>query len=400
MAGTLATLEPTLERVYAPKKVVEQLYQENRFWQKVKKTDRYTIGEEARVVLHDRRNGGFTNLPEGGGTLNEAGQQGFRKAGFKYKNFHQQVAIQGEAIDGTKGDANAIVEAVDVEIQGAINDMNRQLTRQSYWDGTALIAQCRASSSNNVDLNVTTGPIPLERGWLFEGQPVMLGTKASAESIQAPTLITAIDETNVAFTVAAGAITTEGTTTFVSQAKGRVGEVSNEMNGLRNIVSTSELGGLSSATAPVWKSTVNEATTALTISALLQAQQKIRQKQGKTPNFVLTGLKQQRKFYELLEQQVRYNSDGGLNAGGDESAQWNGMEIFGDPDCPDEDLYMGHFEHLFLVALKDPYWQNAITGGEMLSWSQGTDAYVGKLTYRANLACNRRNDLYRFSALA
>lgn len=400
MAGTLESLEPTLERVYAPKKVVEQLYQENRFWEKVRKNTRYEIGEEARVVLHDRRNGGFTNLPAGGGTLNEAGQQGFRKAKFQYKNFHQQVAIQGEAIDGTQGEASAIVEAVDTEIQGAVNDMNRQLTRQSYWDGTALIAQCRTSSSNNVDLNITTGPIPIERGWLFEGQPIIVGTKASETSIQTSTLITAIDETNVAFTVAAGNVTTEGVTHFVSQAKSRVGEVSNEMNGLRNIVSTSELGGLSSATAPVWKSTVNSTTTVLTISALLQAQQKIRQKQGKSPNFFLTGLKQQRKFYELLEQQVRYNSDAGLNAGGDESATWNGMEIFGDPDCPDEDLYMGHFEHLFLVAMKDPYWQNKITGGNMLAWSQGTDAYVGKLSFRANLATNRRNDLFRFSELS
>lgn len=399
MGGTLESLEPTLERVYAPKKVVEQLYQENRFWEKVRKNTRYEIGEEARVVLHDRRNGGFTNLPAGGGTLNEAGQQGFRKAKYLYKNFHQQVAIQGEAIDGTNGAASAIVEAVDVEIQGAVNDMNRQLTRQSYWDGSALIAQCRTSSSNNVDLNITTGPIPLERGWLFEGQPVIIGTKTEQEVIHASTLITAIDEANVAFTVASGSITGEGVTHFVSQAKSRVGEVSNEMNGLRNIISTEELGGLSSSTSPVWKSTVNSTTTALTISALLQAQQKIRQRQGKSPNFFLTGLKQQRKFYELLEQQVRYNSDSGLNAGGDESATWNGMEIFGDPDCPDEDLYMGHFEHLFLVAMADPYWQNKVTGGQMLAWSQGTDAYVGKLTFRANLATDRRNDMYRFSAL-
>jgi hypothetical protein len=400
MAGTLESLEPTLERVYAPKKVAEQLYQENRFWEKVRQNTRYEIGEEARVVLHDRRNGGFTNLPAGGGTLNEAGQQGFRKAKFQYKNFHQQVAIQGEAIDGTNGAASAIVEAVDVEIQGAVNDMNRQLTRQSYWDGSALIAQCRTSESNNVDLNKTTGIIPIERGWLFEGQPVIIGTKTEQEVIKTSTLITAIDEANVAFTVASGNVTTEGVTHFVSQAKSRVGEVSNEMNGLRNIVSTSELGGLSSATSPVWKSTVDSTTTALTISALLQAQQKVRQKQGKSPNFFLTGLKQQRKFYELLEQQVRYNSDSGLNAGGDESATWNGMEIFGDPDCPDEDLYMGHFEHLFLVAMKDPYWQNAVTGGQMLAWSQGTDAYVGKLSFRANLAASRRNDMFRFSALA
>lgn len=400
MAGTLESLEPTLERVYAGKEVVEQLYQENRFWDKVRKGTRYEIGEEARVVIHDRRNGGFTNLPAGGGALNEAGQQGTRKAKYLYKNFHQQAAIQGEAVDGASGDPKSIVDAVTFEIDGAVNDMNRQLTRQSYWDGSALIAQCRTSESNNVDLNKTTGLIPIERGWLFEGQPVIIGTKTEQEVIKTSTLITAIDEANVAFTVASGNVTTEGTTHFVSQAKSRVGEVSNEMNGLRNIVSTSELGGLSSTTSPVWKSTVDSTTTALTISALLQAQQKVRQKQGKSPNFFLTGLKQQRKFYELLEQQVRYNSDSGLNAGGDESATWNGMEIFGDPDCPDEDLYLGHFEHLFLVAMSEPYWQNKITGGNIFTWSQGTDAYAAKLTFRANLAANRRNDLFRFSALA
>jgi hypothetical protein len=400
MAGTLESLSPTLERVYAPKKVVEQLYQENAFLAKVKKTNRYTVGEEARVVVHDGRNGGFTNLPEGGGTLNEAGQQGFHKAGFKYKNHHIQVAVQGEAIDGTQGDANAIVDATTTEIDGAIDDANRQLTRQAYMDGSALIAQCRASSSNDVDLNTTTGLGAIERGWLFVNQPVVVGTKANETAIQTSTLITAIDETNVAFTVAAGNVTGEGTTHYVSQAKGRSGEVSREMNGMRNLVGTGELGGLTSTTSPVWKSTVNSTTTSLTIGALLNAQRKIRQVRGKSPTFMVTSLKQQQRFYELLEQQVNFSSDKGLNAGSDDTTTWNGIEIFADPDCPDEDLYLGHWEHLFMVAMNDGYWQNKITGGNILQWSQGTDAYVGKYTYRANLAVNRRNDLYRFSALA
>src|SRR5436305_10556651 len=141
MAATLESLNPTLERVYAPKQVVEQLYQDNPFLAKVKKTKKYTVGEEARVVLHDGRNGGFTNLPEGGGALNEAGQQGYHKAKFGYKHHHIQVAIQGEAIDGTAGDANAIVDATTSEIDGAIEDASRQLTRQLYMDGSALIAK-------------------------------------------------------------------------------------------------------------------------------------------------------------------------------------------------------------------------------------------------------------------
>lgn len=397
MAGTLETLSPTLVRRYAPKNVVEQLYQENPFLAKIKKTPSYTVGEEARVVVHDGRNGGYTPLPEGGGTLNEAGQQGYHKAGFKYKNHHQQVAIQGEAIDGTQSD-NAIVDAVSTEIDGAIADLNRQMTRQFYMDGSALIAQCRTSSSNNVDLNTTSGAVAIERGWLFEGQPVIVGTKSEEHVIVNEKKITEVDETNTAINVGE-TITGEGTTHYVSQAKARSGETSRESNGMRNIVGTAELGGLSSSTSRFWKSTVNSSTTSLTIAALLTAQRKIRQVRGKSPTFLLTGLKQQQRFYELLQQQVNFSSDKGLTAGADEQATWNNMEIFGDPDCPDEDLYLGHWEHLFMVAMNDGYWQNKITGGNILSWSQNTDAYVGKYTWRANLACDRRNDLYRFSAL-
>lgn len=399
MASTLETVGPTLKRRYAPENVVEQLFQENPFLAKVKKTDKYTIGEEARTVIHDGRNGGYTTLPEGGGTLNEAGEQGYHKAGWKYKNHHIQVAVQGEALDGTENNANALVSAFTSEIDGSIADMERQLTRQLYMDGSALIAQCRASSSNNVDLNTTSGKIAIERGWLFEKQPVIVGTKANATEIVNESKITAIDEENVAFTVASGNVTGEGTTHYVSQAKARVGETSREMNGLRNLVGTGEVGGLTSSTSRYWKATVNSTTTALTIPALLNAQRKIKQVRGKAPTFFLTGLVQEQRFYELLEQQVHFSSDKGLEAGNTESAKWKGMEIFGDPDCPDEDLYLGHWEHFFMVAMSDGYWQNKHTGGNILEWSQGTDAYVGKYTYRANLAVNRRNDLYRFSAL-
>jgi hypothetical protein len=266
-------------------------------------------------------------------------------------------------------------------------------------DGSALIAQCRTSSSNKVDLNLVSGGVAIERGWLFEGQPVIVGTKAEDHTLVNESKITAVDETNVAFTVASGNVTGEGTTHYVSQAKGRVGEVSREMNGLRNIVGTGELGGLSSSTSRYWKSTVDSTTTSLTIPALLNAERKIKQVRGKKSTFFLTGLKQEQRFYELLQQQVNFSSDSAISAGAVDSPTWHGMEIFGDPDCPDEDLYLGNWEHFFMVAMNEGYWQNKHTGGNILEWSQGTDAYVGKYTYRANLATERRNDLYRFSAL-
>lgn len=401
MAATESSLEAALDVIWTRRRFVEQLFEENRFMDKLKKTDKYTQGKEAKVPLHVSRNGGFTSLPSGGGNLNSAGNQGYDEATFKLTHHHQQAALQGDILDISEDKQGSIVTAADEEITRALNDMERQFTRMSYGDGTGLIAQCRTSNTNNVDLNTTSGRIAIERGWIYEGQQVDVGTKEAETAILDGATVTFVDDANYAFTSSTGNVAGEGTTHYVSNKNARSGETSYEMNGLKNVISESlTLGGLSPSVQRQWKATVNSTTTTLTIAALLTAQRKIRQRRGKSPTFFLTGLLQQQKFYELLEQQVHFGSDKGLTAGADDSTTWNGMEIFADPDCPDEDLYMGHWEHLFMVRNKDPYWQNAVTGGNKLAWIQGTDSYGGKITWRANLAADRRNDLYRFSALA
>jgi len=403
MAATESSLEAALDVIWTSRTMKEQLYEKNRFLEKLKKTNKYTQGKEAKVPLHVSRNGGYTVLPPGGGTLNEAGNQGYDEANFKLTHRHQQVAIQGDILDISADKAGSIVSAADEEITRALNDMNRQLTRESYMDGTARIAQCRTSDSNNVDLNTTSGRIAIERGWIFEGQQVDVGTKTEEATIVNGGVVTFVDDEKYAFTSSTGNVTTEGTTHYVSNKNSRSGETSFEMNGIRNVISeTGTLGGLAPSVQRQWKSTVNTTTTTLTIPALLTGQRKIRQKRGDDPTFLATGLLQQQKFYELLQQQVHFGSDKGLTAGADQTTTWNGMEIFADADCPDELLMMGHWEHLFMLETPSgaPYWQNKHTGGEKLAWIQGSDSYGGKLAYRCQLGADRRNDLYLFNALA
>ena len=401
MAATETSLEAALDVIWTRRRFVEQLFEENRFFEKLKKTDKYTQGKEAKVPLHVSRNGGFTSLPSGGGTLNAAGNQGYNEATYKLTHHHQQAAVQGDILDVSADKAGSIVAAADEEVSRALNDMNRQFTRMSYGNGDGLIAQCRTSDSNDVDLNTTSGRIAIERGWIFEGQLVDVGTKAAETAIVDGSEVTAVDDEKWAFTVAAGNQAGEGTTHYVSNKNARSGETSYEMNGIKNIISaTSTLGELSPSSERLWKATVNSTTSNLTIAAILTAQRAIRQKRGKSPTFLMTSLIQQQKLYELLQQQVHFGSDKGLEAGSDETPKWDGKEIFADPDCPDELLALGHWEHFFLVQAKDPYWQNEITGGNKLAWIQGSDSYGGKLTYRCNLAVDRRNDLYLFTGLA
>jgi hypothetical protein len=115
---------------------------------------------------------------------------------------------------------------------------------------------------------------------------------------------------------------------------------------------------------------------------------------------MLTGLKQQNKFYQLLQQQVHYQSDSAIDAGNEDRATWHGNQIYAHPDCPNEDWYTGVRQNLFVLASRKPFWQNDITGGDVLSWSQGTTAYVGKLGYHFNLGTNRRNVFGRLGGLS
>lgn len=401
MAATLTAYNDALKRIWTQDKLEEQIYQDTPLLSKIEKLTRHKVGEVARVPLHVSRNGGYTALPQGGGTLNTAGNQGISKAQYNYTHHHQQIAIQGDAIDGTSSNALSVAEVIDTEVKGALTDLKRQLQRQLFLNGDALIAQCRASDSNNVDLNTTSGRNAIDRGWLFVGQPVDVGTTTIEDDIVNGSTITAVDSSLYAFTVAAGNITTEDTGDYVSQKDARDGTTSYEMNGLQNLVDTaSDFAGLTVAGEPTWAAAGEDSTSqALTLSLMLQQDQKIHQKTGSKADFVVTGLKQERKFYELLQQQVRYSSDSGLNAGNQENVKWKGMEFICDPDCQDEYMYFGKLKHLFIVAIDKPYWQNKITGGNILDWVQTSDSYGAKLTYRLNLATNRRNAFSKLTAL-
>lgn len=394
MAATLTAYNAALKRIYTPERIEEQLYNETPFLSKIEKTDKYSIGELGRSVLHVSRNGGYTALPAGGGTLNTAGNQGYNKVEYTYTHHHQPIRLNGDVIDQTASNPLSVANALDEEVSGALTDLRRALQRQLFLNGDALIARCKASDTNDVDLNYS-GEEAIARGWIYVGQQVDVGTTANEVVISDGITVTAT--TSDSFTGSGGNVTGEGTTHYVSHKDSRAATTSYEMNGLRNIVSqTASLGGLDPASVSIWSAAGNTTTSQpLTLSLMLQQDQAIHQKTGKKADFVLTGLKQERKFYELLQQQVRFSGDGSIAAGAQESPRWNNMEIISDPDCWDGDMYFGQLKHIFILQASKPYWQNKHTGGNPIVWVQGTDDYVGKLTYRLQLGVRRRNAFSR-----
>lgn len=399
MGATPSTIQSALKETWTEERIAEQLYQENPVLSRVKKLKNTQMGEYALTPIHVGRNWGWSATPSSGGALNSAGQQGYAQAQWAYTNQHTQISIQGSAIDQTKGDALSVANVVDEEVQGAVNDLNRNLSRQIFMDGSGQIAQCgTTSSSTTVTLNATSGANALERGWLDVGAVVDIGTSADPTAVVAGATISAVSTTNNTITIGSSVSTTSSH--YVTLKGARSGSTSYEMNGLANIVGSATLGGVDPSTQPAWQAAnVDSTSQALTLALLYTQNQKITQKTGKPANFVVTGLKQQRVAYSLAQAQVRFANDADLTVGSVEGVNINGVRLYGVPDCKNEEIYFLTMEDLLLVSAGDPYWTDRITGGQILEWRQGFDEFVGKLTVRLQLGARRRNSHAKLTGL-
>jgi hypothetical protein len=188
----------------------------------------------------------------------------------------------------------------------------------------------------------------------------------------------------------------------VSVANARSGTSSLEMNGLGNIISgTATLGGISATNR--WKGYVDSSTTTdLTLDSLLAVQEQVQSFTNKVkPSMkVIMGFRQGRRFYNLFQNQVRFQSDSQIAAGATKGIDWNGMTIMQDGDCPAGKVFFVDTDALLLVTSPlGVHWANEITGGEKVVWGQGTTGFVGLLAYPVNLAAKRRNSMAQMSAL-
>jgi hypothetical protein len=394
MAGaTLSTVDAALKETWTEDKLAEQLYQGNPLLEQVRRLKKTQVGQQAVTPIHTGRNSGYTAFPSSNSSLNNAGNQSMAQATWQYTHHAMQVRIEGSAIDGTSSDVLSVAEVVDLEVSGAIDDLSRQLTRQLFGNGDALVAQCgTTTASTTVQLNATSGLNAIERGWLAVGDVIDIGTSANEVAIADAVSITAVDEANKTITISGSAVTTSSSH-FVSKANARSGATSYEMNGLQNIVSTSAtLGGLTVASNPVWAAAnVDSTSQALSLALIYTQDRKIRQKTGKDSTLKLTGLKQAQAAYVLGQAQTRFITDSKMSVGNIDAFDIGGMTVARHPDCPNEAFYFLTVEDLLLVTAGDPYWSNKISGGNILKEISGTDAYGGRVVTRLQLGARRRN---------
>lgn len=410
MAQTATSILDLLREAWTSSRIVKQFEDGNGPLARIQKVKGTMIGAQAQVPLHTTRNfAGFTTVGASGGDLNAAGAQGVDQAVYTLAYQWLTVELDTSALLQAQTDAQSIMAAKDLEIEGGLENIRHQCVRQLMTAGDSVVAACDTGGpSTTVELlgspsGTAYGYDALVRGWFGVGSVVDIGDYTSnSDSVVGGATISAYDisdPANPSITIDSSVSTTSGTD-FVTVANPNSGTAVNpEINGLRNMISTtSALGSLDPQNAgeEFWSSAeVDTSTTVFSLDLALSLSRFVRQFGGKPETDVWTGLKQMANFYSLLQNQVRFTGDTELEAGSMQTVRWNGMKVDAFPDVLDSDWYAFTLSDLCRItgASDGPKWASEIEGGGngQLRWNQNTTKFRDAVVYPIQVGMQRRN---------
>lgn len=397
----IAAVQDVLKEVWVTDTLESQLYEDTIILDWVEDITDYTDsdGLKASVPLRTGRTAGISARAVGQ-ALGVAGHQVVDKASYNYTNQYLQVKINGPVVARMKTNRQSCVREIDFEVKNGLADLKRDWVRQLYGDGSAVIAgSLPGGASSTTVLLGADNYYAIERGFLHVGMPVDIGTAANPTLDTGGNVITDIVDspTAPAIVVTSATATTAGS--GVSRYGNRTsGSVSNELNGFANLFDDdTTLGDINPASAAHWKGVKvgNSGTPRpLSIDLAMTLIRRLRQK-GSYPDTAVCDLYQEQQYYNLLQPQVRFAGEGALKAGNTDGLQLAKIKkgLVGDPDCNPGKIYAFSKDALMMFSAGPVAWQNQTTGGDILAWEQGYDAFVARAAKYFQIGTDRRCSL-------
>jgi hypothetical protein len=141
MAATIATITPYLKEVYQGR-IREQLNNDTKTLKRILRSSAGVTnevnGKYVTFPVHTTRNSGIGSRLEME-PLPVPGQQGYAAARLALKYGYSGVQLTGQAISLSDSDPKAFAKALDQEMDGLKNDVQKDMNRQVYGDGTGAI---------------------------------------------------------------------------------------------------------------------------------------------------------------------------------------------------------------------------------------------------------------------
>jgi len=387
MAGaTLTTLSNLLKDFYLPP-VVEQLNNEVLLLQRLESRSQELFGNQAVVPLHKGRSGGVGARAEGG-QLPSPGNQSYAKAVYDLKYLYGRVRVTGPSMAKTASEAGSFLQALKGELDGIRADLRKDVARQVYGAGDSKLATVVSNAAGVITISSRE---PIDKGQIYVGQLLDVGTVASPTLKSASTSVTAVTAATPSVTVDNAAISTAGTD-FLFRAGSAGVSVSYEAMGLQGLVAstpTNTIGGINrnSAGNEYWKNLVINQAGVLALDTMQQAVNRVNIAGGNTSG-IITSFGVQRAYFNLLQSQVRYTSPQTIK-GGFQVLDFSGKPIIADLDAPWGSMYFLQEEFIKVFSNRD--WHFLDEDGDVLKWRSDYDEWEAVLARYMNLGITRGN---------
>lgn len=400
MAQSITNAAGAAMRVY-DKVVHEQVFAKNVLFMNVLRNVAQQIGATTKyITVHYGRNIGYA----AGGetiTLPTAGNQRYLQGSVAMKYLFHTISLTDVALQASKRSNEFLVNLLDAEYQGAKDDMQRQMSRQGYADGTGVIGRVNGIASQpSFDLDT-----PMVGKYVTDyveanataaaGGPVMFDSSASTATSEVYTTVTAITANN-AITCNTGAGVADNDYMFLAHGNGTATPtVSNraaEMMGLKGLIddatNVDALQGITRSTYIWWKSYVNDSSSQRSLTDALMQTTFLEAKKKGDPKYVLTSFDVFSAYGQLLASDRRYSDSMALN-GGFTGVSFNTLPFVADYDCPYDEMYFIDPSSLSVEDLAPMSFLNE--DGAILDRSSTTPAWNATLRYYANLCTSAPN---------
>ncbi len=420
MGQNLTNFDAMLKEFYPNDVVMDLVKQKAPFYFEFKKSKRISAdGRRVIQPVHTARNVGVSAIGTGG-LLPTAGAQGYTDLTIPYRYVYGRVDIGGTVMKQTRTSQGAFDDVMDTEIEGAIKDGARDLSRQVQGDGTGTLCILTGTGASQTQALANGQGVAdnddIPGRFLFAGQ-VVVGITALTGAWEFVRTVQSVsaDLKNVVFTAT---VTPSAANTIIVRAGSASAAVladaayNNEIMGLLGMVDdgtyvSSYFSNTRTSFPGLNATRLDLGGGNLSLDIMHRAFHAIDQASDGKINMLAANQVTAREYYALLQVMKRYvdtaalSPDGGLKRRADN--QGYDIEFNQVPLREDRDVPLGLLHGLTL----DSFRRYSITEGEwadddgrILLRNATTDSYEGRLRVLfGNAACLAPNQNFTISSI-
>ena len=381
---TLQTADNALKEVYLGV-VSEQLNTSiNPLLARINQTTSDVWGKEIRKLAPYGINGGIGAGDEDGSLPNAAGNN-YAQFVLELKNLYGKIEISDKAVRASQSSAGAFVNLLNAEMEGLIKASSFNFGRMLYGDGSGILANITANTTNTITVDRVTN--------LIEGMvvDVVLASDGSVYSGGRALRITSIDRLNKTITV-------NGLLTSDSLSNGQYalcvqGSYGKEITGLSAIFNdTGSLYGLNRSSyswmTPYMKD-ISTGSDKTNISDIIMqsAIDELEEVSDSKVDFIVCSAGVKRNYQEYFNS-YRTNVDiMELNVGF-KAISYNGIPLVSDRFVKPNTMYLLNTKEFNLHQLCDWQWLEG-EDGRVIKQTQNKPTYTATLVKYADIICDQ-----------